>query len=278
MGFKSKSKKENETAALQNLIASLPKQCGLLTCLSETEIKCCVFDEHSTGNVGSCCQCTIQVYPEVFRLWLLRFRRGLLRRGSCVSSECGAAREAELLEGIRLSSLLSLNLQRCGVVAESHTIDERSEWRTFGDSVRVPRLCPSSEQLQHVPLRSCERASLPLLARGPAKSAFGEPQHSDLKSLECWHISELSHRQPEADLGCCRTKIPALIPHVWVQPTTTFLMIMVLATPALWQVAKMEASHWPGKFKGSSQPACCFSSAKLLFHSKSTITPHCLHV
>ena len=36
----------------------------------------------------------------------------------------------------RLSSLLPPNLQRCGVVAESHTIDERSEWRTFGDSVR----------------------------------------------------------------------------------------------------------------------------------------------
>ena len=214
-----------------------------------------------------------------------------------MSSECGAAREAELLEGIRLSSLLSLNLQRCGVVAESHTIDERSEWRTFGDSVRVPRLCPSAEQLQHVPLRSCERASLPLLAHGPAKSAFGKPQHSDLKSLECWQISELWHRQPEADLGCCRTRTPALIPHVWVQPTTTFLMIMVSATPALWQVAKMEASHWPGKLEGGSQLACCVNSAKLLctasrrthltvcmsepqlllLHSKQLNTAHWLH-
>ena len=40
----------------------------------------------------------------------------------------------------RLSSLLPVDLQRCGVVAESHTIDERSEWRTFGDSVRPQAL------------------------------------------------------------------------------------------------------------------------------------------
>lgn len=28
-------------------------------------------------------------------------------------------------------------LQNCGVVVEAHVIDERSEWRTFGDKVRM---------------------------------------------------------------------------------------------------------------------------------------------
>ena len=50
--------------------------------------------------------------------------------------------EAELLQAPGHSSLLPPNLQRCGVVAESHTIDERSEWRTFGDSVRPQTLLP----------------------------------------------------------------------------------------------------------------------------------------
>lgn len=29
-------------------------------------------------------------------------------------------------------------LQGCGLVAESHVIDESSEWRSFADSVRLP--------------------------------------------------------------------------------------------------------------------------------------------
>ena len=42
-------------------------------------------------------------------------------------------------------------MQACGVVVEAHTIDERSEWRTFGDKVgalpgrRVGRGSPTLE-------------------------------------------------------------------------------------------------------------------------------------
>lgn len=34
-------------------------------------------------------------------------------------------------------SAAPLLLQNCGVVVEAHVIDERSEWRTFGDKVRM---------------------------------------------------------------------------------------------------------------------------------------------
>ena len=36
-------------------------------------------------------------------------------------------------------SLLSSPSQGCGLVVEGHAIDERSEWRTFGDGVRRGR-------------------------------------------------------------------------------------------------------------------------------------------
>ncbi len=130
--------------SLQNLAVLTPKQCRWQThpAASEAGVSCCVLDKHSTGNVSSCCQCTLKVHPEMFRLWLLRFCRGFFCWGPCVPSECDVSREAELLKVSGHSSLLFSNLQRCGVVAESHTIDERSEWRTFGDSVRPQTLLP----------------------------------------------------------------------------------------------------------------------------------------
>ncbi len=39
------------------------------------------------------------------------------------------------------TQLIVVAMQNCGVVAESHIIDEGSEWRTFGDKVR-PKICP----------------------------------------------------------------------------------------------------------------------------------------
>lgn len=38
--------------------------------------------------------------------------------------------------------LTVVNVQSCGLVAESHVIDERSEWRNFGD--KVDCLLPAS--------------------------------------------------------------------------------------------------------------------------------------
>eukprot|EP00891_Asterochloris_glomerata_P002256 jgi/Astpho2/2256/e_gw1.00040.97.1_t len=47
-------------------------------------------------------------------------------------SDCGSS---DFVEDFSAGDLVC---QRCGVVAESHTIDERSEWRTFGDSNSGP--------------------------------------------------------------------------------------------------------------------------------------------
>ena len=39
-------------------------------------------------------------------------------------------------------------MQNCGVVVEAHNIDERSEWRTFSDSVRFAALVAVGGVLQ----------------------------------------------------------------------------------------------------------------------------------
>lgn len=40
-----------------------------------------------------------------------------------------------LLRNLNLNILLLRDFQNCGVVVEANIIDERSEWRTFTDSV-----------------------------------------------------------------------------------------------------------------------------------------------
>ena len=49
----------------------------------------------------------------------------------------------------------------------------------------VPRLCSPFNHLQHVPLRNSEKACLPPLEHGTARSATATPDHSDLRSLNC---------------------------------------------------------------------------------------------
>ena len=39
------------------------------------------------------------------------------------------------------AQLTVVNVQNCGLVAESHVIDERSEWRSFGDKVGLKPPC-----------------------------------------------------------------------------------------------------------------------------------------